>query len=60
MGFGMVGVLSSKGSTMMTKPLVYEDTKVAKWAISVRVEKSVWSAISIVRSREANLSAQNL
>jgi hypothetical protein len=24
------------------------------------VEKSVWSAISIVRSSEANLSAQNL
>lgn len=30
MGFDTVGVLSSKGSTIIVKPFVYVDTKVAK------------------------------
>lgn len=33
MGFDTVGVLSSKGSTMIVNPLVYVDTSVAKCVI---------------------------
>lgn len=40
MGFDTVGVLSSKGSTMMVNPLVYVETSVAKCVICKQIVKN--------------------
>jgi hypothetical protein len=58
-GFKIVGVLSSNGSTMIVKPCVYVETNVAKCVNRIIGEKSVKSIISIVCNRDDNLVAQN-
>ncbi len=58
-GFDTVGALSLNGSIMITKPLVYVDTRVAKCETTTRGEYSATSEISKVRSRDASLSALN-
>lgn len=59
MGFETVGVFSSNGSTIIVKPFVYVDTNVAKCVINIKALKSVISAISNVRNKDANRWAQN-
>lgn len=55
-----LGALSSDGSMMIVKPLVYVDTSVAKCETTTSGEKSVRSAISSVRISDDRRSAAKL
>ena len=58
-GLMTLGVLSSEGSMMIVKPLVYVDTRVAKCEMTVKGEKSLACETSKVRIKLASRSAAN-